>query len=75
MGPTADANVRRSGHSGEVTLSERIESQSFAYDAEFPPDVAAGLPLSSACHRAQQQPPLKRALRVCKRAVISRKQR
>ena len=66
-------NVRRRVHSGEVTLSERIESQSFAYDRDFPPDVAAGLPLSSACHRASHQPPLKRALRVCKRAMNGRR--
>jgi hypothetical protein len=56
-----------------MTLSERLESQSFAYDRDFPPDVAAGLPLSSACQRAPHQPPLKRALRVCKRAVPGRR--
>jgi len=56
-----------------VSTHERIESQSFAYDRDFPPDVAAGLPLSSACHRTQHQPPLKRALRVCKRAVTHRR--
>ena len=67
------ASGRRRGHCGEVSLSERIESQSFAYDRDFPPDVAAGLPLSSACHRSAHQPPLKRALRVCKRAMSGRK--
>jgi hypothetical protein len=56
-----------------MTLSERLESQSFAYDRDFPPDVAAGLPLSSACQRAPHQAPLKRALRVCKRAVPGRR--
>jgi hypothetical protein len=56
-----------------MTLSERLESQSFAYDRDFPPDVAAGLPLSSACRHAPHQPPLKRALLVCKRAVPSRR--
>ena len=55
-----------------MTVSERIESQSFAYDQQFPPDVAEGLPLSSACHRRQAQP-LKRALRSCKRAVTRKR--
>ena len=60
-------------HTNCVSTHERIENQSFAYDRDFPPDVAAGLPLSSACHRTPHQPPLKRALRVCKRAVTHRK--
>ena len=65
--------VRGPVHSCPMTVNERIESQSFAYDPEFPPDVAAGLPLSSACRqRAAQRAPLKRALRTCKR-VVSRK--
>jgi hypothetical protein len=52
-----------------MTVSERIQSQSFAYDAQFPPDVAEGLPLS-ACPRPPAQPPaVKRALRTCRRAV------
>ena len=70
MGPVADAFRRSWVHSGEVTLSERIESQSFAYDRDFPPDVAEGLPLSSACRRStRHQQPLKRALHVCVKAV------
>jgi hypothetical protein len=56
-----------------MTVNERIETQSFAYDEQFPPDVAEGLPLSSACHRREtQHAPLKRALRSCKLA-LSRK--
>ena len=60
-------------HTRYMSVHERIESQSFAYDRDFPPDVAAGLPLSSACHHTPHQPPLKRAYRVCKRAVTPRK--
>lgn len=57
-----------------MTVSERIESQSFAYDAQFPPDIAAGLPLTAARQRrAQQQQPVKRALRVCVRVVSRRR--
>jgi hypothetical protein len=57
-----------------MTVSERLETQSFCYDEQFPPDVAEGLPLSSACHRRQTQPaPLKRALRTCKRALLRRR--
>jgi hypothetical protein len=55
--------------SWHMTVSERIEIHSFAYDAEFPPDVAAGLPLSAACRHSTSQPPLKRVLRVWARAV------
>ena len=56
-----------------MTVSERIQSQSFAYDPQFPPDVAAGLPLT-ACERPHAQPPaLKRALRTCRRAVSLRR--
>jgi hypothetical protein len=56
-----------------MTVSERLETQSFAYDEQFPPDVAAGLPLSTACRqRPSHNAPLKRALRSCKR-VVARK--
>jgi hypothetical protein len=55
-----------------MTVSERIETQSFAYDPEFPPDIAAGLPLSVAC-RHRPASPLKRALRNCKRAVARKR--
>lgn len=56
-------------HIEHMTLSERIESQSFAYDPDFPPDVAAGLPLTSACRRTTHEPPLKRALHVWVKVV------
>jgi hypothetical protein len=55
-----------------MTVSERIETQSFAYDPDFPPDVAAGLPLSVAC-RHRPAKPLKRALRSYKRVVGRRR--
>ena len=57
-----------------MTVNERIETQSFAYDAQFPPDVAEGLPLSVAMQRRpQQQPAYKRALRVAARVVARRR--
>jgi hypothetical protein len=52
-----------------MTVSERIEIQSFAYDSEFPPDVAAGLPLSAASRRPAPEPALRRMLRACANAV------
>ena len=56
-----------------MTVNERIESQSFAYDAQFPPDVAEGLPLSTAARQRPARPaPVKRAVRICVR-VISRR--
>ena len=55
-----------------MTVSERIETQSFAYDPQFPPDIAAGLPLTVACRHAHRGP-VKRALRTCKRAFVPRK--
>ena len=57
-----------------MTVSERIESQSFAYDEQFPPDCAEGQPLSSmARKRRESQTPLQRALRACKRVVSGRR--
>jgi hypothetical protein len=57
-----------------MTVNERIETQSFAYDAQFPPDVAEGLPLTVAARRRQpQQAAYKRALRVCVRVVARRR--
>jgi hypothetical protein len=57
-----------------MTVNERIETQSFAYDAQFPPDVAEGLPLATARRREQQrQASYKRALRVCVRVVSRRR--
>jgi hypothetical protein len=59
-----------------MTVSDRIEQQGFAYDTQFPPDVAEGLPLTAICKR-RQRAPFKRALRSCARmaSVVSRKQR
>ena len=57
-----------------MTLSERLESQSFAYDPQFPPDVAAGLPLIAARRqRTSHAAPVKRVLRSCRRAVLIRR--
>ena len=57
-----------------MTLNERIESQSFAYDEQFPPDCAEGEPLSSmARKRPASHSPLHRALRACRRAVSPRR--
>lgn len=61
-----------------MTVSERLEQQGFAYDSQFPPDVAEGLPLTAACKRTAAQPaPFKRALRSCARVAnaVSRKNR
>ena len=60
-----------------MTVSERIEQQGFAYDSQFPPDVAEGLPLTAACKRPNQPAPFKRALRSCARVAtaVSRKNR
>lgn len=72
---TADAPMHREGHSRSMTVSERIENQSFAYDAQFPPDVAEGLPLRAAVPRrpAPQQMRVRRALMVCVRVVSRRR--
>jgi hypothetical protein len=73
MGRAADVFRRSARSYMHMTVSERIESQSFAYDAQFPPDVAAGLPLSSACRqRPASNAPLKRALRSYRR-IAARK--
>jgi hypothetical protein len=57
-----------------MTVNERIETQSFAYDAQFPPDVAEGATLDSLRRRPHPQPsPYKRALRVCVRVVARRR--
>jgi hypothetical protein len=52
-----------------MTTTELIEQTSFAYDRQFPPDVAAGLPLSAALRGRppEQRPPVKRALHGCVR--------
>jgi hypothetical protein len=57
-----------------MTVNEHIDENSFAYDAQFPPDVAEGLPLTAARPPCEAQPPaIRRALRACARAM-SRKQ-
>jgi hypothetical protein len=56
-----------------MTVTERIETQSFAYDSQFPPDIAAGLPLTAAARHRAPQAPIRRALRVCARAVSRRR--
>ena len=61
---------RPRAHDGRVTISEHIERNSFAYDAQFPPDVAEGQPLRSACRkRPGRTSPVKRALHGCARLV------
>jgi hypothetical protein len=54
-----------------MTTGDRIEEQSFCYDPDFPPDVAEGLPLTSAVEKPAAETPLRRALRVCA-ALVSR---
>ena len=57
-----------------MTLSEHLDRNSFAYDAQFPPDVAAGQPLTAALKaRPVAAPPIKRALRACSRVVMRRR--
>lgn len=56
-----------------MTITEHIEQTSFAYDLQFPPDVAEGLPLSAALrsHRRVEEPPVKRAIHSCMRIAYS----
>jgi hypothetical protein len=57
-----------------MTTSDRIEEQSFCYDPDFPPDVAAGLPLASAAPKpvaGQGSAKVRRALRAA--AAIGRR--
>jgi hypothetical protein len=60
-----------------MTTGDRIEEQSFCYDPDFPPDVAAGLPLSSAAMGSKDRSrapsaPLRRALKACGAALTRR---
>ena len=49
-----------------MSTSDRIDQQSFCYDPDFPPDVAAGLPLAAAASKPGAKPaPMRRALRAC----------
>jgi hypothetical protein len=56
-----------------MTTNERIEEQSFCYDPDFPPDVAAGLPLASAAAKPAERPSasVRRALRACGNAATT----
>jgi hypothetical protein len=56
-----------------MTTGDRIEEQSFCYDPDFPPDVAAGLPLRPAKPAAEpaSAAPVRRALRVCGNAAAA----
>jgi hypothetical protein len=60
-----------------MTTGDRIEEQSFCYDPDFPPDVAEGLPLSSAAACTKEPgrahaKPLRRALQACGAALTRR---
>jgi hypothetical protein len=55
-----------------VTVGEHIERNSFAYDADFPPDVAEGEPLRSVCRKRPVRPSaVRRALHGCARLVAA----
>jgi hypothetical protein len=57
-----------------MSTAERIEEQSFCYDPDFPPDVAEGMPLTSAVLKPDEEPPaVRRALRAC--AALVRRSR
>jgi hypothetical protein len=59
-------------HGEHMTTGDRIEEQSFCYDPDFPPDVAAGLPLSSAKPaQPQEDGATRRALRACGEAAAA----
>jgi hypothetical protein len=56
-----------------MNTTERLEEQSFCYDPDFPPDVAAGMPLASAVVKPAAEPPrVRRALRACAALVRRR---
>ena len=65
------ALVRSPLHGVHMTTGDRIEAQSFCYDPDFPPDVAAGLPLSSAKPKPSHPAPVRRALRACGNAAAA----
>jgi hypothetical protein len=57
----------------DMTLHDHLEQNSFAYCDELPPDVAEGLPLTSAREaREPHQAAITRMLVSCKR-VVTRK--
>jgi hypothetical protein len=59
-----------------MTTGDRIEEHSFCYDPDFPPDVAEGLPLTSATAAKPGAQPattrFRRALRACATALARR---
>ena len=57
-----------------MTTTERLEEQSFCYDPDFPPDVAEGMPLTSAVVKPDAEPrPVRKALKAC--AALVRRNR
>jgi hypothetical protein len=53
-----------------MSTTERLEEQSFCYDPDFPPDVAEGMPLTSAVAKPEADPPrVRRALKACAELV------
>ncbi|MEA2422470.1 MAG: hypothetical protein QOF55_1569 [Thermoleophilaceae bacterium] len=55
-----------------MTTGDRIQEQSFCYDPDFPPDIAAGLPLTSAKPPTDSAAtPVRRALRACGSAAAA----
>jgi hypothetical protein len=54
-----------------MTTGDRIEEQSFCYDPDFPPDVAAGLPLTAAKPEPRGADAFHRALRACGSAAAA----
>ena len=60
------ALTRMGVHGEYMTTTERLEEQSFCYDPDFPPDVAEGMPLTSAVVKPDAQAPaVRRALKAC----------
>ncbi|MEA2450968.1 MAG: hypothetical protein QOG63_2900 [Thermoleophilaceae bacterium] len=55
-----------------MTVSEHLEQNSFAYDAQFPPDCEEGRPLSSVRPERAEPTRMKRALRSCARLITRR---
>jgi hypothetical protein len=57
-----------------MSTTERLEEQSFCYDPDFPPDVAEGMPLTSAVAKQEAEPPaVRRALKACAELVRRRR--
>jgi hypothetical protein len=57
-----------------MSTTERLEEQSFCYDPDFPPDVAEGMPLTSAVAKPAAEPAaVRRALKAC--AALVRRRR